>query len=222
MNDARSTTIYGLYEVGADLPRYIGKTARPLRFRMYSHWQAAKSPRLPVSRWLAKVRSEGRQVNAVVIETIPPGGDWADREAHWIRAYRFIGVPLLNLTRGGEGLAGLQFSDEHRSKISASVRRGAEFSCLQCGTKFWRAPNAIKSGDNKYCSRPCYFKGQVGISKGVGIDRSKSVAAAAAARRAKTQCKRGHEFTQENTIINKDGHRACRQCKRDQKKGVNQ
>lgn len=220
MSDARSTTIYGLYEDGADLPRYIGKTARPLRFRMYSHWQAAKSPRLPVSRWLAKVKAEGRKINAVVIETIPSGGDWADREAHWIRAYRFIGVQLLNLTRGGEGLAGLKFSDEHRSRISASVRRGAEFSCKQCGATFWRPPNAIKSGDNKYCSRPCYFKGQVGISKGAGIDRSKAVAAAAAVRRARTHCKRGHEFTPTNTAINKYGHRACRQCKREQMKGA--
>lgn len=220
MTDARPTIIYGLYEGGSDLPRYVGKTAQPLRFRMYGHWQAAKQPVMPVSRWLAKAKAEGREIKAVVIETVPPGGDWADRESHWIRAYRFVGVRLLNLTKGGEGLAGLKFSDEHRAKISASVRRGAEFACLVCGKGFWRAPNAIKKGDAKYCSRPCYFKGQVGISKGVGIDRSKSVAAAAAARKAKTRCKRGHEFSPENTIVNKDGHRACRECKRAQSKGA--
>lgn len=31
-------------------------------------------------------------------------------------------------------------------------------------------------------------------------------------RKSKTHCKYGHEFTPENTIINKDGTRGCRHC----------
>lgn len=30
----------------------------------------------------------------------------------------------------------------------------------------------------------------------------------------KTHCKRGHEFTEDNTYINRKGHRYCRECKR--------
>ncbi len=40
-----------------------------------------------------------------------------------------------------------------------------------------------------------------------------AVRAAAEARRARTHCKRGHEFTPENTHIYKD-HRKCRACAR--------
>lgn len=32
--------------------------------------------------------------------------------------------------------------------------------------------------------------------------------------KAKTHCKRGHEFTQENTRLNKSGGRCCRECER--------
>lgn len=32
--------------------------------------------------------------------------------------------------------------------------------------------------------------------------------------KARTQCKNGHEFTEENTYVNKNGHRDCRACGR--------
>jgi hypothetical protein len=31
----------------------------------------------------------------------------------------------------------------------------------------------------------------------------------------KTACKHGHEFTPENTYVKRNGHRACRECKRE-------
>ena len=37
----------------------------------------------------------------------------------------------------------------------------------------------------------------------------------AARRRTATHCKRGHEFTPENTIIRADGKRFCRTCRLD-------
>jgi hypothetical protein len=45
---------------------------------------------------------------------------------------------------------------------------------------------------------------------------SLGVAAAALKAKARTHCRHGHEFTPENTIINKDGNtsfRACRKCR---------
>lgn len=40
-------------------------------------------------------------------------------------------------------------------------------------------------------------------------------AVAAEKARTKTHCKNGHEFTPENTHVNKHGHRVCRTCNRD-------
>jgi len=42
---------------------------------------------------------------------------------------------------------------------------GSYFNCILCGKKFWRKPYAIKRGDNKFCSRKCYFKWQKGKPK---------------------------------------------------------
>jgi hypothetical protein len=43
---------------------------------------------------------------------------------------------------------------------------------------------------------------------------AKAVAANAIRQRAQTHCKRGHEFTPENTHVNKRGSRVCRECSR--------
>ena len=47
-------------------------------------------------------------------------------------------------------------------KISQSLKRGEFFNCLVCDNKFWRKPCAIKKGNNKFCSKECYFKWQKG------------------------------------------------------------
>lgn len=38
--------------------------------------------------------------------------------------------------------------------------------------------------------------------------------AAAVAKRARTRCRNGHEFTEENTYSRPDGSRGCRECRR--------
>ena len=47
-------------------------------------------------------------------------------------------------------------------KISKSLSRGEFFPCIICSVKFWRRPSAIKKGDNKFCSKACYFIWQKG------------------------------------------------------------
>jgi len=57
---------------------------------------------------------------------------------------------------------------ERSKNISAGHKRrtdidiGKYFNCIICGTQFWRKPYAIKKGDNKFCSKSCYFKWQKG------------------------------------------------------------
>ena len=54
---------------------------------------------------------------------------------------------------------------ERIRKISDSKKKGQWFGCLVCSTKFWRKPYAIKKGDNKFCSKKCYFIWQKGKQK---------------------------------------------------------
>lgn len=59
-----------------------------------------------------------------------------------------------------------------KKKDPESVRRGVEkrkrgsfFNCLICEKEFWRAPNQIEKGYNKYCNKFCYQKSQIGKPK---------------------------------------------------------
>ncbi len=58
-----------------------------------------------------------------------------------------------------------KFTKEHKRKISGALKKGGFFYCLQCGNSFWRKPYAIKKGNNKFCSKECYFKWQRGKPK---------------------------------------------------------
>jgi 5-methylcytosine-specific restriction endonuclease McrA len=51
---------------------------------------------------------------------------------------------------------------DHCARIADSLRRGSFFSCLVCGSRFWRKPSAIAKGDAKFCSCSCYFEWQRG------------------------------------------------------------
>jgi len=158
-----ATRIYALCEFPSQVPRYVGKTIQPLRLRMAAHARAARrGPRLPVQYWLAKRERESRQVCIKWLETIDPGDDWQSRERHWIKALRASGADLLNLTDGGEGLAGHKFTEDHKAKIAAAIRTGATCACIRCGETFWRKANQIAKGQAKFCSRQCantYNKG---------------------------------------------------------------
>jgi hypothetical protein len=152
----RETRIYALCEFPSQKPRYVGKTVRSLMARLKSHRQVAlKNPRLPVGRWLAKRERESVQICIKWLETVPAGADWAAREAYWISKFRADGEAILNLTDGGEGLPGHKFSIEHKQKIASALRTGANFSCIRCGSNFYRKASAISLGQNKFCSRSC-------------------------------------------------------------------
>ncbi len=56
---------------------------------------------------------------------------------------------------------------DRANKISKAKRLGSYFKCAVCDVKFWRKPSAIKKGNNKFCSRNCYFIWQKGKGKTV-------------------------------------------------------
>jgi hypothetical protein len=55
-----------------------------------------------------------------------------------------------------------KLTEEHKRKIGESRKRGASFICEVCSKEFWRKPSAIAKGDNKFCSKACYFNWQKG------------------------------------------------------------
>ncbi len=210
---ARITAIYALCEPDYT-PRYVGKTVRYLHERHKAHIASARKPRLPVHRWIAKRVAAGDRLVIRLIEYVQPGDDWAARERHWIADYRARGHALLNLTDGGEGLAGHRFTQAHKDKIAAGLRTGATFACETCGTTFWRKRREISKGDCRFCSRPCYAASLKGISRPVPtVCTERGIAAAAAARKARTHCKRGHPLSGENLYLTSTGGRACKSCR---------
>jgi len=153
-------TIYALCEpigkwrVGE--PRYVGKTIQHAGDRQKAHIRIARrAPRLPVHWWLKRQLDTGATLCLTHLEHVPPGGDWAERERYWITKLRSEGARLLNMTEGGEGLAGLRMAEAHKAKIAAALRTGATFSCQRCGKLFWRKRRDVIKGHNKFCSREC-------------------------------------------------------------------
>lgn len=149
-----ATRIYALCDYPSMAPRYVGKTVQYLHDRHKAHIRAAKAgKRLPVHYWLRKQIAAGRGLAISLIEYA--GENWADRERHWIDEYRRQGFPLLNLTRGGEGLAGYVMPKAHREKIAAALDTRTAHNCLRCGHEFKRKANEVRKGHAKFCSRQC-------------------------------------------------------------------
>jgi len=59
-------------------------------------------------------------------------------------------------------LKGYEQTQEHKDNISKSLKKGSYFNCVECGSEFWRKPNEIKKGNNKFCCKACYLKWQKG------------------------------------------------------------
>jgi hypothetical protein len=210
--------IYALCDYPSWEPRYVGKTIQRMDDRHKAHIRDAKrGSKRPVGRWIRKKLANGERLVIKLLEWASTD-NWAERERYWIAKFRDSGR-LLNLTDGGEGLHGHKFSPEHRQKIRSALRAGAEFACETCGTKFWRKPKDIKAGNCRFCSRACYSASLVGVSRPVSkLCVERGVAAAAAAKRAKEHCKRGHSLSGDNVYINPRGVRICRECRKLHKK----
>lgn len=149
-----ATAIYALCDYPSMAPRYVGKTVQYLHERHKAHIRAAKAgKRLPVHYWIRKKLANGKRLAISLIEYA--GQDWPERERFWIAEYRRQGHQLLNLTAGGEGLAGYVMPPEHRQKIAAALTTRQQFSCLRCGAPFTRKANEVRKGHAKFCGRQC-------------------------------------------------------------------
>lgn len=201
----RATLIYALADEDGCI-RYVGKTVRTLASRLGQHRRAARRGRLPVNRWLRK-----HDASIDLLEIVAPSDDWAARERYWIKLF----PNLLNLTEGGEGLAGHRFTDEHKANIAKALKTGAHFDCETCGKQFWRKRRDIRKGNCRFCSRDCYAASLKGVSRLMpAVCTERGIAAAALEKRSRTHCKRNHPLSGPNLFLTTQGSRGCKECRK--------
>lgn len=216
IGNAERVWIYAICDPITNEPKYVGKTISSLVTRIREHKALArriKNP-LPVHQWLNDV--EGINLAGAYLKVLEAAttANWQERERHWIRHGRSIGWLLFNRTSGGQGCHGLVRTPEHIEKCRNALRKGREFVC-PCGKKFWRKPLEIAKGNCRFCSRECYAAWQKGRSKQVSTAcKAAGIEAAAAKRRARTHCKRGHLLSGENLFFNSSGSRGCKECRK--------
>lgn len=211
----RVVRIYALCDYPSWEPRYIGKTVQRIGQRHKAHIRdARRGVTRPVGYWLRKKLERGERLAIKLLEWVEPGQDWQERERHWIAKYR-EGGRLLNLTDGGEGLHGHRFTPEHRAKIAQALRTGKSFQCETCQSEFWRKQRDIAKGHCRFCSRACYSASLRGVSRPFpALTTARGIAAAALARRSRTECKRGHPLSGANLFVTSQGSRGCKECRK--------
>lgn len=118
------TYIYGLVDPREpDHIRYVGKSNNPTR-RLSKHIRGAMNyvgHNWPKEHWIRELSREGANPEHRVLLKV--GRDhWEYYEKHLIEKLPEKDHELLNITNGGEGTYGMDFTEEHRKNISEGVR----------------------------------------------------------------------------------------------------
>lgn len=108
--------IYTLAHPDTKEIRYVGKS-NDTTIRLSNHL-SDKSKTHKVS-WIKSLND-----NKPILEILDICDDrnWAETEQYWIAQLKSWGFNLVNHTIGGEGSAGIKLSDEHKRKISRSMK----------------------------------------------------------------------------------------------------
>lgn len=107
--------VYEHWRMDTNSPFYVGKGRKGRAFimsRRNKHHLAIQE----------KVKILGFKVEVRIVSNSMNEADAFLLEVETIKKYRFAGIDLANKTAGGEGVAGLSFSDEHRRKLGDANR----------------------------------------------------------------------------------------------------
>lgn len=118
--------IYSLTDPTTGEIRYIGKTNN-LAIRLKWHLGHCKTNRTHKNNWLVGLISQGLKPIMDVLATVGNENEAYIREQMWIEYGRAQGWPLTNLTDGGNGTPGYQWTAEQRAAFSAK-KKGVQFS----------------------------------------------------------------------------------------------
>lgn len=113
--DCRPETIARGWAEGE--PFYCGKTIRTLRHRFRQHLNLATADLESERALLPRIRECDGHVKIILIDTVPAGGNWWDRERAWIAWCRATYPGMVNTTDGGEGVPGLICSEKTKEKL---------------------------------------------------------------------------------------------------------
>lgn len=109
--------IYGLYDPRTNELKYIGKTNN-LEKRLYEHIKEAENGYKSYKNdWIRSLRKRGLSPFISTLEEVSEE-QWQECERKWINNCRKEGIKLTNLTDGGEGVHGYQYTEEQRKAIS--------------------------------------------------------------------------------------------------------
>lgn len=171
-------SVTGIYEIRctANGRRYIG-SASDFRSRRATHWAQLRRSSHSNPPLQAAWNKYGESSFEWGILEHCAVDDLLSREQHYFDAAAYRGERLFNILTVAGRVTGLRHSEETRRRVSENSK------------EMWRRnPEGMR---------------EVIV---------RNAAAASATKRAKTHCRRGHEFTPENTFRQKGGGRGCRAC----------
>lgn len=117
--------IYGVRLESGYVYRYVGLTTKAVRIRLRQHVKLARSGRkTPFYDWLRSHDGDGVVADELVrVEGLD---DLGQAEIDWIESLRREGHPLLNLSQGGLGPMGIEWTADMReaARIRSTGRKG--------------------------------------------------------------------------------------------------
>jgi len=119
MNEEGVGRVYAIRRADDFTFRYVGQTSQPLERRMSKHFSAARSGRItPFYSWLRKHANEDIAIDELEVVTSTREA-LGEAERFWIGLLQANGQPLLNLSLGGLGPTGVEWSPEQRAAARA-------------------------------------------------------------------------------------------------------
>lgn len=106
--------------------RYIGKTDYTLEHRASEHMRAsrcAKYRETSRAHWIKSLTSAGLAPVALPLFRVPDGDPWQQWERFFIASCFALGFPMVNGTRGGDGVQ--PTADTHEARKRARAAKNA-------------------------------------------------------------------------------------------------
>ena len=110
--------IYTLTDPRTNIVRYVGKTVKPLNLRLSEHFNDRDGNKK--SQWIRGLKKNGLKPIVDILDIVNDE-DWRSEEMFYISYFRFLGLPLLNMTDGGDGNNGGKRSEEFKKQLSKSI-----------------------------------------------------------------------------------------------------